>query len=154
MLYLGTTIASWILMSITSKAIYSRLETEGYEYIPPKLTKAERRQEKARIALLMCIPIVNIMLASIMTLSFDKAYSHIKYQWIKDGKAKKKEVNNVKKIEIDLETNEINKTRKYSELSNEEKLKILEEEKKRLLREKEQPKEEKTRGAYTKRKSD
>ena len=153
MLYLGTTIASWILLGITSKAIYSRLETEGYEYIPPKKTKAERRQEKAKTALIMCIPIVNIMIAGIMTLSFDKAYSHIKYQWIKDGKAKKKEEINKPDIEIDLESNDINKTRKYSELSNEEKIKILEEEKARLLREKEKQ-AEKTRGAYTKRKSD
>ena len=31
MLYLGTTVASWILMTIASKAIYSRLKEEGYE---------------------------------------------------------------------------------------------------------------------------
>ena len=49
MLYLGTTIASWILMSIASKAIYSRLDIEGYDYIKPKKTKAEERQEKATI---------------------------------------------------------------------------------------------------------
>ena len=154
MLYVATTISSWILLSITKKAIYSRLSTEGYEYIPPKKTKDEIIQEKAKAALLMCIPVVNIMIASIMTLSFDRTYSHIKHEWIKEGKIKKKEEQQEQRVEIDLESNDINKTRKYSELSNEEKLKILEEEKARLLREKEQPKEEKTRGAYTKRKSD
>ena len=91
MLYVATTISSWILLSITKKAIYSRLSTEGYEYIPPKKTKAEIRQEKAKAALLMCIPVVNIMIASIMTLSFDRTYSHIKHEWIKEGKIKKKE---------------------------------------------------------------
>ena len=155
MLYLTTTIASWVLMNIASKAIYSRLKEEGYEYIKPQRTKAEERQEKAKVILFMSLPVINILFSSFVTLAFDKAYQIVKETWIKDGKAKKidnKEETKKEEVEIDLNSKDMNKTRKYSELSNEEKLRILEEERKNLLKEKEQTEPYNSKGAYTKRK--
>ncbi len=155
MLYLGTTIASWILMTIASKAIYSRLKEEGYEFIPKKKTKAEERQEKAKVILVMLLPVINILFSGFVTLAFDKAYEIVKESWIRDGKAKKIEKTEEKPkedIEIDLNSKDMNKTRKYSELTNEEKLRILEEERKSLLREKEPTEPYNSKGAYTKRK--
>lgn len=153
MFYLTTTIASWVLMGIASKAIYSRLKEEGYEVIPKPKTKAEERQEKAKVILFMSLPIINILFAGFVTLAFDKAYESVKESWIEEGKAVLKE--DKKEVEIDLNSNEMNQTRKYSELSNEEKLKILEEERASLLREKETTtgnESYNSRGAYTKRK--
>lgn len=156
MLYLGTTVASWILMTIASKAIYSRLKEEGYEFIPKKKTKAEERQEKAKVILVMLLPVINILFSGFVTLAFDKAYEIVKESWIRDGKAKKienkEETEKTEDIEIDLNSKDMNKTRKYSELSNEEKLRILEEERKSLLREKEPTEPYNSKGAYTKRK--
>ena len=157
MLYLGTTVASWILMTIASKAIYSRLKEEGYEFIPKKKTKAEERQEKAKVILVMLLPVINILFSGFVTLAFDKAYEIVKESWIRDGKAKKIENNEETKnedIDIDLNSKDMNKTRKYSELSNEEKLRILEEERKSLLKEKEPTEPYNCKGAYTKRKQD
>ncbi len=155
MLYIGTTIASWILMNIASKAIYSRLKEEGYEFIPKKKTKAEERQEKAKVILFMLLPVINILFSGFVTLAFDKAYEIVKESWIRDGKAKKIEKTEEKPkedIEIDLNSKDMNKMRKYSELTNEEKLRILEEERKSLLREKEPTEPYNSKGAYTKRK--
>lgn len=157
MLYLGTTVASWILMTIASKAIYSRLKEEGYEFIPKKKTKAEERQEKAKVILVMLLPVINILFSGFVTLAFDKAYEIVKESWIRDGKAKKIENNEETKnedIDIDLNSKDMNKTRKYSELSNEEKLRILEEERKSLLKEKAPTEPYNYKGAYTKRKQD
>lgn len=157
MFYLTTTIASWVLMGIASKAIYSRLKEEGYEVIPKKKTKAEERQEKAKVILFMSLPIINILFSGFVTLAFDKAYESVKQTWIEEGKAVLKENKEEPKedIEIDLNSKDMNQTRKYSELSNEEKLKILEEERASLLREKEPTNGNESynsRGAYTKRK--
>lgn len=152
MFYLTTTIASWVLMGIASKAIYSRLKEEGYEVIPKKKTKAEERQEKAKVILFMSLPIINILFSGFVTLAFDKAYESVKQTWIEEGKAVLKEEK--EEVEIDLKSNEMNQTRKYSELSNEEKLRILEEERASLLREKEPTNGNESynsRGAYTKR---
>ena len=157
MLYLGTTIASWILMTIASKAIYGRLKEEGYEFIPKKKTKAEERQEKAKVILVMLLPVINILFSGFVTLAFDKVYEIVKESWIRDGKAKKIENNEETKnedIDIDLNSKDMNKTRKYSELSNEEKLRILEEERKSLLKEKEPTEPYNYKGAYTKSKQD
>lgn len=157
MFYLVTTIASWILMGIASKAIYSRLKEEGYEVIPKKKTQAEERQEKAKVILFMSLPIINILFSGFVTLAFDKAYESVKQAWIKEGKAILKEENKEEPkedIEIDLNSKDMNQTRKYSELSNEEKLRILEEERAILLREKETTvgnDSYNSRGAYTKR---
>jgi hypothetical protein len=152
MLYLGTTIASWILIGIASKTISAKLDTEGYDYIKSKKTKEEQRQENAKVILLMSIPIINILFAGYVTLHFDKLYIGLKKRWLEQGKIKKKEENKESKVEIDLNSNEINKTRKYSELSNEEKLRILEEEKAKLLRQEEKNESYNSRGAYIKRK--
>ena len=157
MLYLTTTVVSWILMTIASKAIYSRLKEEGYEFIPKKKTKAEERQEKAKVILVMLLPVINILFSGLVTLAFDKVYEIVKESWIRDGKAKKIENNEETKnedIDIDLNSKDMNKTRKYSELSNEEKLRILEEERKSLLKEKEPTEPYNYKGAYTKSKQD
>ena len=157
MLYLTTTVVSWILMTIASKAIYSRLKEEGYEFIPKKKTKAEERQEKAKVILIMLLPVINILFSGLVTLAFDKVYEIVKESWIRDGKAKKIENNEETKnedIDIDLNSKDMNKTRKYSELSNEEKLRILEEERKSLLKEKEPTEPYNYKGAYTKSKQD
>ena len=87
MLYLGTTVASWILMTIASKAIYSRLKEEGYEFIPKKKTKAEERQEKAKVILVMLLPVINILFSGFVTLAFDKAYEMVKESYFKRWKS-------------------------------------------------------------------
>lgn len=156
MLYLGTTIASWILMNISSKAIYSRLDKEGYEYIHPEKTKAEERQESAAVIFFMCLPLVNILLSGYITLRFDSAYESIKKAWLKDGIIKPKKEQTEKRqeeqqeVEMDLKSYDMNSVRKYSELSNEEKLIILEEEKRNLLKETQKTEPYNSRGAYTK----
>lgn len=155
MFYLTTTVLSWVLMGISSKAIYSRLKEEGYEFIPKKKTTDEERLEKTKAILFMLLPVVNILFSGFLTFAFDKAYEIVKNTWIKEGKAVLKEEKEEPKeeVEIDLNSKDMNQTRKYSELSNEEKLRILEEEKANLLREKESTtsQSDNSRGAYTKR---
>lgn len=86
--------------------------------------------------LFISLPVINILFSGFVTLAFDKAYEIVKESWIRDGKAKKIENNEETKnedIDIDLNSKDMNKTRKYSELSNEEKLAVLEREKAFLL---------------------
>ena len=91
MLYLGTTIASWILVSLSAKAIESRLEKEGYEISKKKKPKAEERLDKVKVIICMLLPVVNIGLACFMAFAFEKTYKIVKDSWIKEGKIYKPE---------------------------------------------------------------
>lgn len=155
MLYLATTIASWILVSMSSKAITSRLKEEGYDIHKKEKPKAEARLDKVKVIFFMLLPVVNIAFAGFMAFAFDKTYNIVKKSWLKEGKISKLEekVESEEKttVDIDLHSNEINQPRKYSTLSTEEKLRVLEEEKTSLLREQNDssyPYNDK--GAYTK----
>lgn len=102
-----------------------------------------------------------MLFASVLVFGHDKVYEIFKESLIKEKQlVKKEEPKEEKKTEdvnVDMKTNEINRTRNYSDLTPQEKLAFLEDEKRRLLSEKEKPKGNETtaynaHGAYTKKK--
>lgn len=134
-LYVGTTIASWVLLGLTSIACNERMKREGYEIIKEKKSISERIIDFVKIAFNMSIPGLNILSMVVNTLKFDKTYERVKNSLIESGKAVKKDKND-QQVDMNIKTKGINNTKKYTDLSNESKLRLLEEERDRLLREK------------------
>lgn len=160
MFYLITTAAAFIGTSVSIKAMLKRFEQEGYEYHQKKKTKEEERVDTVKALAIMLCPGVNLIFASVLVFGFEKVYEGFKASLIKEKLLTKRENPQEQKkheeINVDMKTNEINRTRQYSDLSPQEKLEFLEEEKRRLLGRKEGTPEEKTtpyndHGAYTKR---
>ena len=88
------------------------------------------------LSILLC-PMVNLIFAGIMVFGYEKLYEEFKKSLIKENKLiKKEEKKPEEKIEVDMKTNELNRTRTYSELTPDEKLEFLRQERERLLSEK------------------
>lgn len=160
MFYLITTAAAFIGTSVSVKAMLKRFEEEGYDYHKKNKSKEEEKLDTIKaLAILLC-PGINLIFASVLVFGYEKVYEGFKASLIKEKLLTKREEPQEQKkheeVNVDLKTNEINRTRQYSDLSPQEKLDFLEEEKRRLLSQKEVQTEEKTtpyndHGAYTKR---
>ena len=154
-LYLGTTIVGLTLCTISSVGMASRIKREGYKMLKDDKSKAESLVDITKSLCIMLIPGLNLLIGALTVFKFDELYEDIKKSWIKKGKIVKKEetIKQDEKVDIDLLSKDNNNPKRYSELSNAQKLVILEEEKARLLRVKEdKPKTEpyNYRGAYRK----
>ena len=138
-IYLGTSIAGWILYGISSTAMASRLKREGFELVKSNKSKAETLVDLTKTLCIMLLPGINLLIGAVAIFKFEELYDDTKKTWIKKGKVIKKDetVKQEEKVDIDLLSKDNNNPRRYSELSNEQKLIILEEEKARLLRTKE-----------------
>ena len=161
MFYLITTAASFIGITVATKAMIKKFDEEGYDYHKKSKSKEEEKLDTVKaLAILLC-PGVNLIFASILVFAYEQVYEGFKKALIKEKlltkREKPEEQKKQEEINVDLKTNEINRTRQYSDLSPQEKLEFLEAEKRRLLSQKEVTEEAKTtpyndRGAYAKRK--
>ena len=161
MFYLITTAASFIGITVATKAMIKKFDEEGYDYHKKSKSKEEEKLDTVKaLAILLC-PGVNLIFASILVFAYEQVYEGFKKALIKEKlltkREKPEEQKKQEEINVDLKTNEINRTRQYSDLSPQEKLEFLEAEKRRLLSQKEVTEEAKTtpyndRGAYDKRK--
>lgn len=137
MFYLITTAASFIGTATSVTAMLKRFDREGYEYKFEKKTKEEKRLDTIKVLSILLCPMINIIFSSIMVFGYEKLYEEFKKSLIKENKLIKKEENKPEeKIEVDMKTNELNRTRTYSELTPDEKLEFLHQERERLLFEK------------------
>ena len=138
MFYLITTAASFVVTVASAGAMLKRFEREGYEVKKEDKTKEEKLFDTIKTLSFLLCPVVNLIFASFWFFAYDKLYEKFKESLIKGNKLIKKELNKPEeKIEVDMKTNELNRTRNYSELSPEEKLEFLRQEREKLLNEKE-----------------
>lgn len=154
-LYVGTTIVGWGLYGLSSVAMASKLTREGYRFVKNNKSQAEKIVDITKTLFIMLVPGLNLLIGGITIFKFEEFYEECKKDWIKKGRLVKKEEPTEKEesVNIDLQSKDNNNPKRYSELSNEQKLVILEEEKTRLLQEK--ANKDKTepynyRGAYRK----
>ncbi|MBQ7104865.1 MAG: hypothetical protein IJN90_03330 [Bacilli bacterium] len=153
-LYIATTISSWIMTGIGVVAFAEKLKNDGYKMIQKEKTKSEKLLDNTRTAFYMLTPGLNFLVGYVLLFKFDEVYKKVMTDFVRDGKIVKNNEES-ENVDIDLQTKEMNNPKKYSDLSNEEKLALLEDEKKRLLREQSTGSESKSyndRGAFTKRK--
>jgi len=137
MFYLITTAASFIGTVTSVKAMLKRFDREGYEYKQEKKTKEEQRLDTLKVLSILLCPMVNLLFTGIMMFGYEKLYESFKESLINEKKlVKKEEKKPEEKIEVDMKTNELNRTRTYSELTPDEKLEFLHQERERLLFEK------------------
>jgi hypothetical protein len=148
-IYAGTTIVGFLMEVIASKAMDERMEREGYTYTD-KVEKgtAETIQETLQVGLIMLIPVINFIFGCVVFFGTNSFYKSMLEDGLSDGtirrlteeekeeqkeeqnkkKAQKKEKNKIKEV-----TKEVVINKPYSEMSNEEKLAVLEREKAFLL---------------------
>lgn len=169
MFFLTTTALSWLGYGLASAAMTARVKREGYKVLPDNKTKIEKAIDLLKTAIILSIPIVNLLVAGVALFKYEEMYQSVKQDMIESGKivpialeepkvssSEKEESLSPEKVNMDINSREMNKSRNYSSLSNEEKLRLLTFERERLLKndsvettEKAQE-ENNSRGAYTK----
>lgn len=164
-IYAGTTISAFLMDLITSKAMDERLDREGYTYNEiDKKGPAEKIREGILTGAILLIPGINFILGCAMFFGYNKLYKSTLEDGLTDGTIRRKteeekeeqrikQLNKgkkSKKIEVVKEEIVINKP--YSEMTNEEKLAVLEKEKAFLLsiNNRQDTKSYNDKGAYTK----
>lgn len=167
-IYAGTTIAGFLMEVIASKAMDERLEREGYTYTD-KVEKgtAEKIQETLQVGLIMLIPVINFIIGCVVFFGTNSLYKSMLEDGLSDGsirrkteeeKEAEKEEEKIKKelkktkTKIKEVTKEVVINKPYSEMTNEEKLAVLEREKSFLLsiNNREETKAYNDKGAYKK----
>ena len=163
-IYAGTTIAGFLMEVIASKAMDERLEREGYTYTD-KVEKgtAEKIQETLQVGLIMLIPVINFIFGCVVFFGTNSFYKSMLEDGLSDGSIRRKteEEKEEQKIQKELKktktkikevTKEVVINKPYSEMSNEEKLAVLEREKTFLLsiNNRENAKPYNDKGAYKK----
>ncbi|MBE6151426.1 MAG: hypothetical protein E7162_06415 [Firmicutes bacterium] len=163
-IYAGTTIAGFLMEAIASKAMDERLEREGYTYTD-KVEKgtAEKIQETLQVGLIMLIPVINFIFGCIVFFGTNSFYKSMLEDGLSDGSIRRKteEEKEEQKIKKELKktktkikevTKEVVINKPYSEMTNEEKLAVLEREKSFLLsiNNREETKAYNDKGAYKK----
>lgn len=163
-IYAGTTIAGFLMEAIASKAMDERLEREGYTYTD-KVEKgtAEKIQETLQVGLIMLIPVINFIFGCVVFFGTNSFYKSMLEDGLSDGSIRRKteEEKEEQKIQKELKktktkikevTKEVVINKPYSEMTNEEKLAVLEREKSFLLsiNNREETKAYNDKGAYKK----
>ena len=163
-IYAGTTIAGFLMEVIASKAMDERLEREGYTYTD-KVEKgtAEKIQETLQVGLIMLIPVINFIFGCVVFFGTNSFYKSMLEDGLSDGSIRRKteEEKEEQKIQKELKktktkikevTKEVVINKPYSEMTNEEKLAVLEREKSFLLsiNNREETKAYNDKGAYKK----
>lgn len=164
-IYVGTTITAFLMDLISSKAMDERLDREGYAYNEQdKKGPAEKIREGILVGAILLIPVINFILGCAMFFGYNKLYKSTLDDGLTDGSIRRKteeekeeqklkQLNKEKKgKKIEVVTEKIIINKPYSEMTNEEKLVVLEKEKAFLLS-MNNPKTDKSfndRGAYTK----
>lgn len=144
--YIGTTIASIILLVITEKAFDERLKREGYKTLDDEKGSTEKLRTKILNGCLLLIPLFNIVLACQVFFQFDKVYKEMLEFYLEDGVISKNSTLEMKNAQKQNSENmlvrEIVYNKPYSQMTVEEKLDFLEREKNFLLSINRQPSEQ------------
>ena len=133
--YIATNIFSYATWTIASASVASGLKREKYEFITKK-TFAENLYTILSNVFVLSIPVFNIFVCSVILLSGDRFYDEMKKDLLKKNRIRKQKIDDVKVEFEDKESNiEYSEVKKFSELTNEEKLRFLNEERAKLINE-------------------
>lgn len=144
-IYLGTTAISWAITFIFSAACEKKLKREGYKFVKEKKSLSEKVATFISTAFKGSIPVYNILNTIVMLCMGDKLYGFMEDILLEKGKIYKpiaEELNNDCESEIfdeekaDTYTASAQKTRTektYDEMTTEEKLAYLQQEKEKLI---------------------
>ena len=144
-IYLGTTAISWATIFIFSAACKKKLKREGYKFVKEKKSLSEKVAAFISTAFKGSIPVYNILNTIVILCMGDKLYGYVEDKLLEQGQIYKpiaKELNNDYESEIlneekaDTYTASVQKTRTektYDEMTTEEKLAYLQQEKEKLI---------------------
>lgn len=144
-IYLGTTAISWATTFIFSAACEKKLKKEGYKFVKEKKSLSEKVATFISTAFKSSIPVYNILNTIVILCMGDKLYGYMEDKLLEQGKIYKptaEELNNDYESEIlneekaDTYTASVQKTRTektYDEMTTEEKLAYLQQEKEKLI---------------------
>ena len=163
-IYATTTISAFLMDLITSKAMDERLDREGYTYNEKnEKGTAEKIRESIIVGAILLTPVINFVLGCAMFFEYNKLYKSTLDDGVLDGSIRRKTDEEIKEQESKKQKKkskvkekevikEVVINKPYSEMTNEEKLAVLEKERAFLLsinkRENDQSYNDK--GAYTK----
>ena len=144
-IYLGTTAISWVITLIFSAACRNKLKREGYKFVKKKKSFPEKTVTFISSAVKGSMPIYNILNTILMLYMGDKIYNYMEDKLLEHGeiyKSDEEKLNNncespvLNKVKDDTCTANIQKTRTektYNEMTTEEKLTYLQQEKEKLI---------------------
>ena len=144
-IYLATTAISWATIFISSAACVKKLKREGYKYIEEKKSISERIMTFISNVFKGSIPVYNILNTIIILCLGDKLYEFVEDKLLEQGKIYKpvaEELNDdcedksSKGENTNIYATSVQKTRTektYNEMTIEEKLAYLEQEKEMLM---------------------
>ena len=136
-IYLGTTVISWIVTIIFSIASDKKIRRDGYKFVVEKKSVSEKIANLLSTLFWGSIPIYNILNTIFVLFIGDKVYEHVKDDLLDKGKiiympTEERSINEESKTNTeDIEKASIDK--KYDEMTLEEKLAYLEQERELLL---------------------
>ena len=160
--YAGTTISAFLMDLITTKAMDERLEREGYTYNEKnKKGLAEKIREGIIVGSILLIPVINVILGFAMFFGYNSLYKSTLEDGLTDGSIRRKTEEEIedqknkkenKKSKVKEVVKEVVINKPYSEMTNEEKLAVLEKERAFLLsiNKRDNDKSYNEKGAYTK----
>ena len=144
-IYLGTTAISWATTFIFSAACEKKLKREGYKFVKENKSLSEKVATFISTAFKGSIPVYNILNIIVILYMGDKLYGYMEDKLLEQGKIYKpiaEELNNDYESKIlneekaDTYTASVQKTRTektYDEMTTEEKLAYLQQEKEKLI---------------------
>lgn len=144
-IYLGTTAISWATIFIFSTACEKKLKREGYKIVKEKKSLSEKVATFISNAFKCSIPVYNILNTIVILCMGDRVYEYMEDKLLEQGKIYKpiaEELNNDCESQIlneekdDTYTASVQKTRTektYDEMTTEEKLTYLQQEKEKLI---------------------
>lgn len=144
-IYLGTTAISWATTFIFSVACVKKFKREGYKFVKENKSLPEKVMTFISAAFILSIPVYNILNTIVILWTVDESYGHLEDEYLKQGKIYKpiaEELNNDYESKIlneekaDTYTASVQKTRTektYDEMTTEEKLAYLQQEKEKLI---------------------
>lgn len=144
-IYLGTTIISCATTYIFSAACEKKFKREGYRFIKENKSLSEKIAGFISTAFKCSIPVYNILNAILILCMGDKVFSYVENELLQQGKIykpiKEESVNDFERQGFDREKDSVYTPsiqtvrieKKYEEMTNEEKLVYLQEEKEKIL---------------------
>ena len=136
-IYLGTTAISWIVTIIFSIASEKKIKRDGYKFVEEKKSTFEKIASFISMIFKGSIPFYNILNTIAILCAGDKMYDYIEDDLLDKGKiiympTEETSINEESKTNTeDIEKASIDK--KYDEMTSEEKLAYLEQERELLL---------------------
>lgn len=149
-IYLGGTVFSWVTLYAGAKAVEARLEREGYHQVEKPETQAERIFGDLKVTTFMLIPVINFIVALVAIFKYDELYEQFKKNGIEDGTIYKvsSDTEDSSQVEISLDLGKNMVMEKDIDMSMEDMITWLRQEKEKMTSNQQGDDKSKVRGKY------